>query len=471
MIKVLVIIPTHKRPEWCTELLTQIVEQQKEFNVKVAVFHDWDASDYSEVIKICTKHNWSYFKSKQNFGKWRFWELNNLMYQYASTQDFKYIIQLPDDGIIVDYFFNRICGLMKEDNDCINPFTLNLHSELFARIEKKAKQKYGELVPTNWADSCFITTKSVISKLRLTQPRNSINKDETKGSGCGHLFSEIYKEQYHKRILQTRNALIYHRGYAGKSVMHNSDRWEGTFNLGYQSKMLLSDWNYCKKFDKQEINNSFEKLVKGKTIAFVGLAPNIQGKSLGKEIDSADIVYRTNMFPIPEKYTQDYGTRCDILGIQRAYEQFVDEYIYNGVKLIVYYEEAMKMPENSYCSNYYERMNMASEINSIILEYRMKAPTAGLVAWFLCHKYGCKSFKFYGITGYQNLKGEVQNHDGGNNYLKEYLDYWGNRKDRLIKTDMVHNEYHNFQAHNEFIKYGIKNKFFTLDKYSNEYFK
>lgn len=470
--KILVIIPTHKRSNWCLFLLKQIKLQQKELDINVAVFHDWDISDYSEVEDYCNQNKWSYYKTSETFGKWRFWELNNIMYEYATGQDYDYVIQLPDDAILVDLFFYRICAVMQTDNDCINPFTLELHSGLFNKADNRTTNKYGELVPTNWADSCFITTKNVISKMRLSRPINSINQDDSKGTGCGMMFSNKYLALFKKPILQMRNALVFHRGYSAKSVMHDATKWAKTYESTYQSKMFADDLKYCKQFDNEEVVSDFRKLVEGKNIAFVGLAPNIKGKNLGKEIDSADVVYRTNMFPLPAKYKRDYGSRCDIIGIQKAYQNYIYRIIGAGVKAIVRYENGVHIPNDiiSYCSDYNERKDMASQINSVIINNTMKAPTAGLVALFLCKKFGCKSFKFYGITGYQNTKGEVENHKGENNYIQEYLDYWGKRKDKLLSTDMVHNTYHNFQAHNEYIRYALKENIIELDPYSYEYF-
>lgn len=61
----------------------------------------------------------------------------------------------------------------------------------------------------------------------------------------------------------------------------------------------------------------FQSMIKGKRVIFVGPAPTLIGSNRGEEIDSYDVVVRTNgaMFLAAQKadYQRDYGKRTDVL--------------------------------------------------------------------------------------------------------------------------------------------------------------
>jgi hypothetical protein len=56
-----------------------------------------------------------------------------------------------------------------------------------------------------------------------------------------------------------------------------------------------------------------EELVTGKTIAYVGPAPQIAESGYGKHIDSHDLVFRTGDFLKGENIDENYGSRTDVL--------------------------------------------------------------------------------------------------------------------------------------------------------------
>jgi len=214
---VLISVITHKRPEWCLNLLSQIKAQGEGYNIKVVVFHDICNSDYSSVKDFIKENNWSYIQTAQNFGKWRFWELLNLIYTYCSSIEYDYFIQLPDDVKLIDDFFNKaIC--MPKQNDVINFLTLKLHKRLFSNYEKTW------LVPTGWSDNCFITGQGTVEKIRLNMPLNTKNKSLNKGTGTGSEFSKQHKTTFlENKIYQTQKALVEHLGVKDLTVMHTSE--------------------------------------------------------------------------------------------------------------------------------------------------------------------------------------------------------------------------------------------------------
>ena len=62
-------------------------------------------------------------------------------------------------------------------------------------------------------------------------------------------------------------------------------------------------------FDKDD---DLLKVLKGKKVAIVGPSPHIMGKSLGRYIDSHDIVCRVNEVSAVN-YEEDYGSKTDII--------------------------------------------------------------------------------------------------------------------------------------------------------------
>ncbi len=463
MIQVFII--THKRPEWCLFVLKQLAKDRHK--KRVTIFHDKCDSDYSEVIEFCNTNKWEYFKTK-GFGKWRFWEMLNIGYNYFRIKEYKYFLQIPDDIVLVKNFFSRIKSLHETETDLINPLTLNYHINRF-----KDKEQTENIIYSNWSDNCFFTTKKVMDQMYLTIPRNAIVRNERCGTGTAAVFSQIYHETFNKDVKQTKYALVYHRGGYGKTVMHKKS--QGFYKVlvnrekyKYGSLLTDSDWQYIDNLNIEKM--TIADLVKNKTVAFVGLAPSIKGKGLGKEIDSHDIVFRTNMYNVPKHLHADYGKKTTVISMLKQYLHLIPEYIKQGLKYIVTFEELKDYDAkaNYRVADEDYRRAVATQMNEKI-DTKLIWPTSGLLAYFLCK--GCESFKYYGITGYQNENGQIQNHNGNNNYIKEYTDFWGERKEELMSRNMVEDKYHNFKAHNEYMRYLIKNNLIEIDKYSHEYFR
>jgi len=79
-------------------------------------------------------------------------------------------------------------------------------------------------------------------------------------------------------------------------------------------------FNYLKKSRKQ-FNEQEKKLfqtIANKNVAIVGPSPWLNGKSLGKEIDSHDIIVRINLgIELGMNYKEDFGSRTDVLFINQ----------------------------------------------------------------------------------------------------------------------------------------------------------
>jgi len=201
------------------------------------------------------------------------------------------------------------------------------------------------------------------------------------------------------------------------------------------------------------------ELFKDKTVAFVGLAPNILGKGLGGEIDSHDLVYRTNI--LPSNYL-DYGRRCDIISLHEDRT--------NDVPLVENVITFSEHENSNFVVTPQERLKLRGWC---MLNYGLDIfdGTAGFIAFWLCKKFGAKSIKFYGITGYQDLSGNVVCHSDD---WKHYTDeaYGSNEvfeKSKLV--DMPNYDCHNFCNQNTIFRELLNSGDIYMDKFSKEYFK
>ena len=201
----------------------------------------------------------------------------------------------------------------------------------------------------------------------------------------------------------------------------------------------------------------FNKSVKNKQVAFVGMAPNIKGKGLGSEIDSFDVVIRTNIYPIPVEWQKDYGTKCDILALHLKNTD--NDY---DVKNIITYREVKQKKENNYIlMTQNDRMTVSNAIQNVIGVHPIYA-TNGINMMYFSLEGGCSSFKFYGITGYQNKEGEVVEHHEAQHYVF--------RMKGGHKKSMRKHPNHNFQVLNDYLRYMLKQGKIEMDQYSLKYF-
>jgi len=85
-------------------------------------------------------------------------------------------------------------------------------------------------------------------------------------------------------------------------------------NKDILEKFDLINYPLTKNYKRDEV---FNDLVKDKTIAYVGPAPNLQGLGMGEFIDSHDLVFRVGDSPVgfmgATGKENDYGSRTDVL--------------------------------------------------------------------------------------------------------------------------------------------------------------
>lgn len=234
--KILVLITTHKRPQWCLQLLKDLKQQSGKYEVKVGVFHDRCDTDYSQVNKFCQDNGWDYFRTKENFGKWRFWELLNFVYQYADTQQADYVITLPDDCIPVQNFYKRAIDLLSPDHPLINFFTMNIHTSIYGTVPHYTIRGQ-RIMLSNWVDGCFVADAKFIKGMQILLPAATRKRMPMRGTGIAHELIRWYGNKEIGLIGQSYYALVEHIGNID-TVMHDARRRQELY--GYRAAHELA---------------------------------------------------------------------------------------------------------------------------------------------------------------------------------------------------------------------------------------
>jgi len=113
---------------------------------------------------------------------------------------------------------------------------------------------------------------------------------------------------------------------------------------------------------------SFDKLITGKKVIFVGPSRILEGSKKGIWIDSFDTVVRSNgAFPVQEKYKEDYGTKGEILYVNVSFSKMryplpCKQYKENGLKYICF---KAGLPNEETLDKYQKHVNCRSFMESI----------------------------------------------------------------------------------------------------------
>ena len=202
------------------------------------------------------------------------------------------------------------------------------------------------------------------------------------------------------------------------------------------------------KLEKDRKNKTFEKLIRGKTVAVVGNGPSEIGKKKGKEIDSHDIVIRMNNYQT-KGFEEDYGEKTDIWVRGFGTNDLKDytktkKYLYAGLtgdyfhpailskaQLEILYRDTAEKNIPCGCvsiDKYYDLIN----------EYSDFVPTSGLALIYTILKLGvAKKLDIYGFSFNQTSVENISTH-----YFK----------DRTEKEERESTYVHNFYAENDFLR-------------------
>lgn len=210
------------------------------------------------------------------------------------------------------------------------------------------------------------------------------------------------------------------------------------------------------------------RFLKDRTVAFVAQTPIIEGAALGKEIDSFDFVFRSNLFPITNK--ADFGKRCDIISSTKDHYGILKKH---KVPHVIHYDDIED--ESLFTSDREFHLIDARErarIRGWCLYYfgvDIKDATSGLVAWWICNRNQAKKIKMFGFTGYQNKEGVVVNHGEEKHYVDSYVESLGVREFNE-SVDMTNYDSHNFAAINYVWRQLLSLGLVEFDYFSTKYF-
>jgi len=102
----------------------------------------------------------------------------------------------------------------------------------------------------------------------------------------------------------------------GDEFIYDEDRF-----ILFEGELFNKSLNYDKYIELY-----FNSLIEGKRVIYVGPSPILEGRGMGKFIDSFDVVVRSNAsYPVPEHLWEDYGSRCDILYTNVFYSKIINK--------------------------------------------------------------------------------------------------------------------------------------------------
>lgn len=175
---------------------------------------------------------------------------------------------------------------------------------------------------------------------------------------------------------------------------------------------------------------TFENYIRGKNVIIVGPSENIKNKGLGVDIDSYDIVIRTNgAHGIIEKYSEDYGSRCDILYTNHFFTFNVLNTVIHNMNprpKFICYKGTYGIYENKTINDITFRkwdLGVSSELTGMYIIKEIQ-------------KLGANSITIAGMDFYQN-KENVYN----DAYLPKTFNYNYEKENRIHNYENVRNEF------------------------------
>lgn len=216
--KIMVIIPTYNRESMLLELLRNIKRESGAYDITVFIYDDNSEETYNRVIEFGIKNlKFKYVKFDYNHGKRKFWLLHRKMFEDIKPYPFDYIIQLPDDCLLVPDFFKKAVNyLTQAPIDALNIFTVQSHKRMYETqpYNKQIIKGVGYWC-NGWLDCCFVAYRSFMDAIDYTMPeipetRWAINPNC--GSAVGVTLSNWAKGKG-QRILHLEKSLVIHKGF------------------------------------------------------------------------------------------------------------------------------------------------------------------------------------------------------------------------------------------------------------------
>jgi glycosyltransferase involved in cell wall biosynthesis len=197
-----ILITTHNRPVMLKELIGQIINQKKDYKIKIIVIDD-ASSEKSELTNEIT-----YIQYYPNMGKKRFWKIIDTSFKYLKGIDSKYYIYLQDDVKIVDNFFEGLVEnyeSIQDDNKICLSFLTDYRTKSSNWTNYNPRER-GNVIKTQWVELHFICEKKFFEELNYIVepiPLSRWKKDPNLSSGVGWQLSlrlhNMGKSMYHTK--------------------------------------------------------------------------------------------------------------------------------------------------------------------------------------------------------------------------------------------------------------------------------
>ena len=220
-VDILFLIPTYNRPHLLTDLLWDI--SMLTCTYKVLIYNDASTVSYEEVEKVIPYlHECNYYELKHNYGKQQFWKLQNIMYDQARCDEYKYCIGLLDDMRLVPDFYPQVINQFEQSRvDLLNIILPDCTKEYFEqeRVSIIGVNGY-TFYDYQWNDLCYITTQDYFDAMNYTCPEvHPYRWVKNKNASSGVSNAMTYKAtDLGLKIMVVTKSLLTHTGQV--SVMN-----------------------------------------------------------------------------------------------------------------------------------------------------------------------------------------------------------------------------------------------------------
>ncbi len=170
--KIVIAITSYNRPAELRELLERLCELRRGYDITCLVYDDCSELDYADPSRSEGGFEVRYRRMPRRFGKTRYWQLINRIFDDVRNLDFDYFMQLPDDVVPLDDFFDTAVQTWDAIDDpqkiCLN---LYLDKSRIGRANWTKTlptiEKFGDtnVFRTGWADMIFMADRRFLMAL------------------------------------------------------------------------------------------------------------------------------------------------------------------------------------------------------------------------------------------------------------------------------------------------------------------
>ena len=222
--KIAILITTYNRSEMLIKLLNNI--KQYDNNVFLYVIDDFSNvyKDVKEYLIENYKDKYKYIRNTENKGREGYWQTITTLYQELKKDidSYNYIIQVPDDILLIDDFFEKIITLFKG----INCTPLNIFND-YNRFDKQGwnneiVKEHDNYFSGKYIDMAFISDRELFDIIDYQIPnQDKWTNISNKSSGVGR-YMTLKLAKSCKKIYQVKHSHIIHDNHV--SVMHREHR-------------------------------------------------------------------------------------------------------------------------------------------------------------------------------------------------------------------------------------------------------